>query len=241
MVSISVRRHCISSMTLMLMDHLWATLLPAKGEHLCRKSGLSHFRLYGSRGDTFTHGTFKSICFGCCCLQCFRRVPFDPDVRWYLVLSSSSKCALDISAGSFGYSSDGTGAEERKKSRQICWCRWLSWQQDWYLGTLCMVDYYGVGVVTVFVFYFFHGRKCWVLLGQLICPVLAECGSAGRSDHIRFQLLGMEFELCQRGLAFWHWFLSGCIAANRVITANHSSTSAMHFIRSTCCCLWQCC
>ena len=28
--------------------------------------------------------------------------------------------------------------------------------------------------------------------------------------------------------------------ADRVITANHSSTSAMHFIRFTCCCLWQC-
>ena len=37
----------IIAMTLMLMDHLWATLLPAKE---CRKSGLSNFRLYGSRG-----------------------------------------------------------------------------------------------------------------------------------------------------------------------------------------------
>ena len=35
------------------------------------------------------------------------------------------------------------------------------------LGTLCMVDYYGAGVLTVFVFYFLHGRKWWCFLGQL--------------------------------------------------------------------------
>ena len=36
------------------------------------------------------------------------------DVRWYLVLSGSSKCALDIPVWSFRYPSDGTGAQERK-------------------------------------------------------------------------------------------------------------------------------
>ena len=41
------------------------------------------------------------------------------------------------------------------------------------LGTLCMVDYYGVGVLTVFVFYFLHGRKWWCFLGQ---PVLYRAG-----------------------------------------------------------------
>ena len=36
------------------------------------------------------------------------------------------------------------------------------------LGTLTMVDYYGIGVLTVFFFYFFHGRKWWCLLGQIV-------------------------------------------------------------------------
>ena len=35
------------------------------------------------------------------------------------------------------------------------------------LGTLGLVDYYGAGVLTVFIFYFFHGRKWWCLLGPL--------------------------------------------------------------------------
>ncbi len=31
------------------------------------------------------------------------------------------------------------------------------------LGTLSMVDYYGTGVLTIFIFYFFRGRKWWCL------------------------------------------------------------------------------
>ena len=38
-------------MTLMLMDHLWATLLPARVvAYLCRKSGISYLRFYGGGG-----------------------------------------------------------------------------------------------------------------------------------------------------------------------------------------------
>lgn len=49
-------------------------------------------------------------------------------------------------------------------------------------GTLCMVDYYGVGVLTVFVFYFFRGRRWWCLLGQFHCTLLVECGASGWFD-----------------------------------------------------------
>ena len=35
-------------------------------------------------------------------------------------------------------------------------------------GYLLMLDYYGVGVVTVLVFYFFRKRKWWCLVGQLV-------------------------------------------------------------------------
>ena len=36
------------------------------------------------------------------------------------------------------------------------------------LGTLGMTDYYGAGVLTVFAFYIFRGRKWWCLLGQAL-------------------------------------------------------------------------
>ena len=68
------------------------------------------------------------------------------------------------------------------------------------LGTLCMVDYYGVGVLTVFIFYFFRGRKWWCLLGQLLALYWVNVQMLGGLMY-PIQLFGMEFELCQQGLA----------------------------------------
>ena len=68
------------------------------------------------------------------------------------------------------------------------------------LGTLCMVDYYGVGVLTVFVFYFLHGRKWWCFLGQLAALYWLNVELLGGLMY-PVQLFGMEFELCQQGLA----------------------------------------
>ena len=70
------------------------------------------------------------------------------------------------------------------------------------LGTLGMVDYYGAGVLTVFIFYFFHGhgRKWWCLLGQLAALYWVNVELLGGLMY-RIQLFGMDFELCQQGLA----------------------------------------
>lgn len=65
----------IIAMTLMLMDHLWATLLPAREWLTCagRVAFLSSL-LWRMRG-TSTPEALKSTSFGCCCLQCFQKFP----------------------------------------------------------------------------------------------------------------------------------------------------------------------
>lgn len=63
-----------------------------------------------------------------------------------------------------------------------------------------MVDYYGAGVLTVFVFYFLHGRKWWCFLGQLAALYWLNVELLGGLMY-PVQLFGMEFELCQQGLA----------------------------------------
>ena len=68
------------------------------------------------------------------------------------------------------------------------------------LGTLTMVDYYGIGVLTVFIFYFFHGRKWWCLLGQIAALYWVNVELLGGLMY-PIRLFGMEFELCQQGLA----------------------------------------
>ena len=68
------------------------------------------------------------------------------------------------------------------------------------LGTLSMVDYYGMGVLTVFIFYFFRGRKWWCLLGQMLALYWVNVELLGGLMY-PIRLFGMEFELCQQGLA----------------------------------------
>ena len=69
-----------------------------------------------------------------------------------------------------------------------------------FLGTLTMVDYYGIGVLTVFIFYFFRGRKWWCLLGQIAALYWVNVELLGGLMY-PVRLFGMEFELCQQGLA----------------------------------------
>ena len=63
-----------------------------------------------------------------------------------------------------------------------------------------MVDYYGAGVLTVFLFYFFRGKKWWCLLGQLLGLYWVNVELLGGLVY-PIRLLGMELELCQQGLA----------------------------------------
>ena len=68
------------------------------------------------------------------------------------------------------------------------------------LGTVCMVDYYGAGVLTVFVFYLFRGRSWWCLLGQAAALYWINVEMLGGLMY-PVSLFGAEFELCQQGLA----------------------------------------
>ena len=63
-----------------------------------------------------------------------------------------------------------------------------------------MVDYYGAGVLTVFAFYIFRGRKWWCLLGQVLTLYWINVVLLGGLMY-PIRLFGMEFELCQQGLA----------------------------------------
>ena len=68
------------------------------------------------------------------------------------------------------------------------------------LGTICMVDYYGAGVLMVFIFYFFRGRKWWCLAGQLLTLYWVNVELLGGLMY-PICLFGMDIELCQQGLA----------------------------------------
>lgn len=68
------------------------------------------------------------------------------------------------------------------------------------LGFATMVDYYGVGVLTVLVFYFFHGRKWWCLLGQVAALYWLNVEVLG-GLYFEVEMFGSTVEIVQQGLA----------------------------------------
>ena len=226
----------IIAMTLMLMDHLWATLLPAREWLTCAgRVAFPIFAFMAVEGYFHTR-SFKKYILRMLLFAVLSEIPFDlmyggtwfypvhQNVLWTFLLGLLGVWLME---------------QVRKKGKTwmyVLVCV-LVVPAGLVLGTLCMVDYYGVGVLTVFVFYFLHGRKWWCFLGQLAALYWLNVELLGGLMY-PVQLFGMEFELCQQGLALLALIPSGCTAADKATTVNHSSIFVMHFIQFIYCCLW---
>lgn len=68
------------------------------------------------------------------------------------------------------------------------------------LGFAVMIDYYGVGVLTVLTFYFFRERNWKSRLGQFVCLYILNIELMGGLSYT-FQLFGLELEIAQQGFA----------------------------------------
>lgn len=189
----------IIAMTLMLMDHLWATLLPAREWLTCAgRVAFPIFAFMAVEGYFHTR-SFKKYILRMLLFAVLSEIPFDlmyggtwfypvhQNVLWTFLLGLLGVWLME---------------QVRKKGKTwmyllVCVLVVLA---GLVLGTLCMVDYYGGGVLTVFVFYFLHGRKWWCFLGQLAALYWLNVELLGGLMY-PVQLFGMEFELCQQGLA----------------------------------------
>ena len=189
----------IIAMTLMLMDHLWATLLPAREWLTCAgRVAFPIFAFMAVEGYFHTR-SFKKYILRMLLFAVLSEIPFDlmyggtwfypvhQNVLWTFLLGLLGVWLME---------------QVRKKGKTwmyllVCV---LVVPAGLVLGTLCMVDYYGVGVLTVFVFYFLHGRKWWCFLGQLAALYWLNVELLGGLMY-PVQLFGMEFELYQQGLA----------------------------------------
>lgn len=189
----------ILAMVLMLMDHLWATLLPAQDWLTCAgRVAFPIFAFMSVEGYFHTHN-FKKYAQRMLLFAVLSEIPFDLMYggTWFYPVHQNVIWTLLMGLL-------GIHLMETVRKKQKLWVYVLVSAgvvaAGGILGTLCMVDYYGVGVLTVFIFYFFRGRKWWCLLGQLLALYWVNVQMLGGLMY-PIQLLGMEFELCQQGLA----------------------------------------
>ena len=189
----------ILAMTLMLMDHLWATLLPAQEWLTCAgRLAFPIFAFMAVEGYFHTH-SFQKYALRMLVFAVLSEIPFDLMYggTWFYPVHQNVIWTLLL--GLLGIRL--TEAVRRKGKR---WAFLLVFVlvalAGMALGTLGMADYYGAGVLTVLIFYIFRGRKWWCLLGQLLALYWVNVELLGGLMY-PVRLLGMEFELCRQGLA----------------------------------------
>ncbi len=189
----------ILAMAFMLMDHLWATLLPAQEWLTCvGRIAFPIFAFMAVEGYFHTHN-LKKYLLRMLIFAVISEVPFDlmyggtwfypvhQNVIWTLMMGLAGIHLMET-------------VRKKKSTFVYILVSAIVVILGGLLGTLSMVDYYGIGVLTVFIFYFFRGRKWWCLLGQMLALYWVNVELLGGLMYPS-RLFGMEFEFCQQGLA----------------------------------------
>ena len=230
--SLSAAALHILAMVLMLMDHLWATLLPAQDWLTCAgRLAFPIFAFMAVEGYFYTH-SFRKYALRLALFAVLSEVPFDLMYggTWFYPVHQNVIWTLLLGLL-------GIHLMETVRKKQKTWLYLLTALLvvliGTVLGTLSMVDYYGTGVLTIFIFYFFRGRKWWCLAGQLLAFYWAMC-SCWAVCCIPFIYSAWNLRSVSRGLHFWRSSPSGCTADGRAITASRSSMPAMPFIPYIC-------
>ena len=191
----------IIAMALMLMDHLWATLLPAQEWLTCAgRVAFPIFAFMAVEGYFHTH-SFKKYAQRMLIFAVLSEIPFDLMYggTWFYPVHQNVIWTLLI--GLLGIRAMEAVREKGKTWLYLLTCAAVT-VLGFALGTLGMVDYYGMGVLTVFVFYFLHGREWWKLLGQIAALYWINVSLIG-GQIFPIELFGLEFEVCEQGLALF--------------------------------------
>lgn len=189
----------ILAMALMLCDHLWATLLPAQEWLTCvGRLAFPMFAFMAVEGYFHTR-SFKRYALRMLVFALLSEIPFDLMYggAWFYPVHQNVIWTLLI--GLLGIRAMEAVREKGKLWLYVLTCVGVT-ALGAALGTLGMVDYYGSGVLTVFVFYFFHGREWWKLLGQILALYWINVRMLGGQVY-PMTILGMDVELSQQGLA----------------------------------------
>lgn len=187
------------AMAFMLMDHLWATLLPAQEWLTCvGRIAFPIFAFMAVEGYFHTHN-LKKYLLRMLIFAVISEVPFDLMYggTWFYPVHQNVIWTLMM--GLVGIHLMET-VRKKKSTFVYVLVSAIVVILGGLLGTLSMVDYYGIGVLTVFIFYFFRQRKWWCLLGQMLALYWVNVELLGGLMY-PIRLFGMEFELCQQGLA----------------------------------------
>lgn len=189
----------ILAMFCMLLDHMWATVIPGNNWMTCiGRIAFPIFAFMTVEGYFHTKD-FKRYLQRMLVFALLSEIPFDlmyggvpfypmhQNVIWTFMLSLL-----------------GIHAMEKLKKKEKRWITILGCfgvvVGTFLLGTVAMLDYYGTGVMMVYLFYFFRQRKWWCYVGQFAVMYYLNMEIMG-GYYYTVTIFGHELELMQQGFA----------------------------------------
>lgn len=195
----------ILAMGFMLLDHSWAVLLPSQEWMTCvGRLAFPIFAFMIVEGFHHTHDLKKYI-LRMLGFALVTEVPFDlmyaaqpfypyhQNVLWTFLIALVGLWGMDTAI----HRAEGKGLSRRVLSVLVCMGIVLG---TGLLALVTMTDYNVVGVLTVYTFYFFRGRRWWNYLGQFACLYYLNVEILGGLCYT-VTLFGHEFWLVQQGFA----------------------------------------
>lgn len=188
----------ILAMGLMLCDHIWATVYPAEWLTCVGRIAFPIFAFLAAEGFRRTHDLRRYL-LRLLVWALLAEIPFNlmysgllfypyhQNVLWTFLLSLLIILGIERCRARFH------PAVAAALSAGLALLGYL-------LGYAAFADYYGVGVLTVLVFYLFPQRNWKCFLGQLLCLYLLNVHLLG-GYYYDLRLFGLEIELVQQGLA----------------------------------------
>lgn len=189
----------ILAMALMLCDHMWATLFPNQEWLTCiGRIAFPIFAFMVAEGYYRTSNvrkyTQRMLLFAILSEIPFNLImgssliyPYHQNVLWTFLIALLSIRLIER-------------VKKTKKWYVIIPVTAFILLFDLLFGTISMVDYLGVGVITVLIFYFFHDRKWWCFAGQLICLYYINFKILG-GYYYPIQIGNYELQIVQQGFA----------------------------------------
>lgn len=189
------------AMGLMLCDHLWAMFFPAQEWLTCvGRAAYPIFAFMIAEGYMHTHDLRRYLTRMLICAF-LTEIPFDlmyggsifypyhQNVLWTFLLSLLLIILIEKSKLRF----PPVAAVLVSVGNIVLW---------YILGYITMVDYYGVGILTVLTFYFFRTRSWKSRLCQFLCLYFLNVKLLG-GYYYEIQVFGSAVEVIQQGFALF--------------------------------------
>lgn len=187
------------AMAFMLCDHLWATIVPGNDWLTCvGRLAFPMFAFMTVEGYFHT-GSVEKYAKRLLVFAIISEIPFNLMMASAPVFPIHQNVLWTLLMGLLLIHANET---VRKKGK--LWLTVLTGvltvAAGFVAGYLLMVDYYGVGVLTVLVFYFFRHRKWWCFAGQLAALYYLNVEMLS-GLYYQVELFGQTFNVVQQGLA----------------------------------------